>query len=245
MNSDLPIIDLGPFLTTSTPGDAITSKQKETAEEIRQACMTHGFFYVTNHGIDSKLIKSMMSSTKDLFNLSSEKKASLSSKSNPLFRGYISTSDGLHTCNSKKKEEVGLDQKESFTLGAESQRIDPGKEATAASPMHGPNQWPDETHLPTFKSTMEEYWNAQIKLCRVIARGLALSLDLPTTFFDPYLTDPVAQMVLLRYPPPPQRMDKEACQTKHPGCGERKNFLRLLCFTSLYLLSLLSYSHSF
>lgn len=221
MTPKLPVIDLKPLLTTGGEPEIITDEQKEVANEIKKACKTHGFFYVKNHGIDSSLIKSMMQSTRDLFNLSAYKKADLSSKNNELFRGYISTSDALHTCNSKKRDEVGVDQKESFTIGAENRVLSSG-EGICESPMHGPNQWPDKDDLPAFQSTMEEYWNAQIKLCRVIAKGLALSLNLPANFFDQHLTDPVAQMVLLKYPPPPQAMDRMTCQMKHTGCGERK-----------------------
>lgn len=234
-STNLPIIDLQPFLNTNKRG-AVTEEQKEIAQEIHKACTEFGFFYVKNHGVDTKLINTMMESTKDLFNLSTSQKAALSSKNSPLFRGYISTIDALHTCNSKKKEEAGLDQKESFTIGAESKvgiSVEEGENKSEGSPktspMHGPNQWPNESDLPKFKPIMEEYWNAQINLCRVIAQGLALSLELPASFFDEHLTDPVAQMVLLKYPPPPSKsMDGEACQMKHTGCGERKilNFLR-------------------
>jgi isopenicillin N synthase-like dioxygenase len=244
MDSDLPIIDLGPFLTSSTTSSSttkndneiiITNEQRETAKKIRRACIDHGFFYIKNHNIDIELISSMIQQTKDFFNLSSEQKKLLSSKNNPLYRGYISTSDGLHTCNNEIKDEIGiLDQKESFTIGAENDDDDDDDDdektgkttstiaSTTRSPMHGPNQWPNQIDLPKFQSTMNEYWNEQKQLCCIIAKGIALSLNLSPNFFDTHLTDPVAQMVLLKYPPPPKCMKKTLCQTKHPGCGERK-----------------------
>lgn len=251
-SSNLPIIDVGPLrqkdcthLSNNNTTMMISKEEKAVAQKIRSACQQHGFFYVQNHGISSTLIKEMMKSTKNLFDLSSDLKEAISSKNSDLFRGYISTSDGLHTCNSKKKQEVGLDQKESFTVGAEHNPVVPNEEGgkeemkttssvsrstTTTSPMHGPNQWPNKNDLPTFQSTVMQYWNEQLTLCRVIARGLALSLDLPPTFFEPHLTDPVAQMVLLKYPPPPTSMDKDVCQMKHPGCGEHTDcgFLTIL-----------------
>ncbi len=171
MTAGLPIIDLGPLYSLPKFSDRksgdrieITTDQKAIAKKIQDACRHHGFFYVSNHGIDATLIQNAMQSTRDLFRIPSIEKENVSSTNNNLFRGYISTSDALHTCNSKKKEEVGVDQKESFTLGAEGE-----------GPMRGPNQWPSAEYLPTFKGTMQKYWNAQIDLCRIISRGLALS----------------------------------------------------------------------
>jgi len=233
--SDLPIIDLGPLLnksrseknnndaSASSKTEDITPEQKELAKQIRNACKNHGFFYICNHGVDEGLMRKTMQSARELFLLPEEEKVKISSKNNPLFRGYISTSDGLHTCNSKKKKEVGLDQKESFTLGAEA-------EGPFTSPMHGPNQWPCPESLPNFRDTVEEYWNAQLTLCRVIARGLSLSLGLDQNFFEHHLSSPVAQMVLLSYPPPPCSLDDTVCRTKHTGCGEHTDcgFLTIL-----------------
>jgi len=245
-DSDLPVIDFGPFLLADAaqqrmePGDDREfriQRQTETAQQIREACTRHGFFYATNHGIDPSLIHAVFDQTGALFDLPSAKKSAMSSMNNPLFRGYISTTDGWHTCNSESSEELGVgDQKESFTLGAtgRDERVSP-KEGEGNSPMHGPNQWPESSELPSFRTTLEAYWEAQIELSRVLARGIALSLDLQADFFEPHLTDPVAQMVLLRYPPPPPASigDELACQTKHPGCGEHTDcgFLTILAQT--------------
>lgn len=228
---ELPVIDLGPFRESTSNDDVITKEQLETAAKIRRACIEHGFFYVVNHGVDKTLLDEAFSQTESLFGLPSEKKSDLSSKKSPLFRGYISLTDGLHTCNADHKHEVGFvdDQKESFTIGAEQQRAN----LNATSPMHGPNQWPDKKDLPLFQRSIEAYWEAQIHLSRVIARGLAVSLDLSPSFFDPFLTDPVAQMVLLKYPPPPETLEKSSCVNQHPGCGEHTDcgFLTILAQT--------------
>lgn len=262
-DSDLPIIDLSPFrtscdaddtgVTDASNGEITTTmpskEQAETASQIRRACIEHGFFYVINHGVDAHLVESALLQSKQLFDLSPDKKSDLSSKNNALFRGYISMTDGLHTCNTESKNDLGVDdQKESFTLGATANsndcKDDEGRDVGAIhdhtnggddgnSPMHGPNQWPSPSDLPSFRSTMEDYWEAQIQLSRVIARGLALSLNLPPAFFDPFLTAPVAQMVLLKYPPPPPSIDKLVCEIKHPGCGEHTDcgFLTILAQT--------------
>jgi len=230
----LPVIDLAPLLEEPLLEEnkirSITPAQRELAIQVRKGCMEHGFFYIKNHGIPSHLTKRMFESSRSLFKLPAQEKDALSSKKSDLFRGYISTSDGLHTCNSSMKDKMGLDQKESFTLGAENE-FDGGE---SKSPMHGANQWPREELLPEFESTMKEYWDAQLKLCRIVARALALSLDLNLKFFDPYLTDPVAQMVLLKYAPRPKSMD-ESCTKRNLGCGEHTDcgFLTILAQDSV------------
>ena len=244
-DSDIPVIDFGPFLdhsnnnnnNSNNEGEECRSRRREeTAEEIRRACLDHGFFYATHHGIDPALLDAVWEQTEALFDLSPSQKSEISSKHDPLFRGYISTEDGLHSCNSKLRDELGVDdQKESYTIGATESSDDDEDDKTSKagkSPMHGPNQWPKSSDLPSFRTTMEAYWEAQIVFSRVLARGIALSLGLPPGFFDPHLTDPVAQMVLLRYPSPPSNTmttgcgtteaeTEKACRTKHPGCGER------------------------
>lgn len=96
----------------------------------------------------------------------------------------------------------------------------------STSPMHGENQWSDEADLPNWRHDIQTYWDAQMNLARTVARGLALSLGLSADYVAPFLTNPCAQMVLLRYSPPGGNSSRE----DHPGCGEHTDcgFLTLL-----------------
>lgn len=67
--------------------------------------------------------------------------------------------------------------------------------------MHGPNQWPDERLLPGWRAAVWGYYAAMGGVARRVAEGIALSLGLPRGFFEDKLDDPVAQMLLLKYPP--------------------------------------------
>jgi isopenicillin N synthase-like dioxygenase len=119
---------------------------------------TPGFFYVENHGIDQRVVDGMLGAAERFFSQPLKAKAALDAAASPLWRGYISTASGFHTC--KPGTAAGLDRKESFTVGAEGEGV---------SPMHGANQWPAE--LPGWEGTVREYWQAQLTLSRVIARG--------------------------------------------------------------------------
>lgn len=100
--------------------------------------------------------------------------------------------------------------------------------------MHGPNVWPDPTELPGWEQQVQTYFTAMLDLSRVIARGLALSLSLPESFFTDKMMDPVAQLLLLRYPPAPKAQGVGAAaggQEQHyVGCGAHTDcgFLTIL-----------------
>jgi hypothetical protein len=100
--------------------------------------------------------------------------------------------------------------------------------------MHGPNVWPDPTELPGWEQQVQTYFTAMLHLSRVIARGLALSLSLPESFFTDKMRDPVAQLLLLRYPPAPRPQGVAAAaggQEQHyVGCGAHTDcgFLTIL-----------------
>ena len=94
------------------------------------------------------------------------------------------------------KETSSPDEKESFTIGAEI--------TSNATPMHGSNSWPDVEQTPSLGDSDEwignvaEYWSQLLELSRYIAECLALSLGLAENYFEAALTDPCAQMVMLR-----------------------------------------------
>lgn len=58
-----PLVDLGGFLH----GDEAATR--EAAKLIRVACQTHGFFQVTNHGVDAALIRSARDHVDNFFKL--------------------------------------------------------------------------------------------------------------------------------------------------------------------------------
>ena len=69
----------------------------------------------------------------------------------------------------------------------------------AGLPLHGPNQWP--SGLPGWKETMQEGYGALSRLGREIMHAFALALELPESYFDRWLTGPMATLGPLHYPP--------------------------------------------
>ncbi|TYI15583.1 hypothetical protein ES332_A08G196700v1 [Gossypium tomentosum] len=132
-----------------------------TANSIRQACIDHGFFYLVNHGVDEELVNEVFEQSSKFFSLPIEEKMKVIIKNyngySPLFAGKLDT-----TLSTKG------DSKEGFYV----------------SQLAGDlNQWPLEEDLPSWRSTIETYYqllSAGTKLLSLIA----LSLKLDEDFFE-------------------------------------------------------------
>lgn len=97
-----PVVDFKGFLQ----GDE--SSTRHAAEIIRQACLTHGFFQVINHGIDPSLFRDAMRNAEELFKLPLDTKLKIERKPGT-FWGYT----GAHADRLSSK----LPWKETLSFG--------------------------------------------------------------------------------------------------------------------------------
>jgi isopenicillin N synthase-like dioxygenase len=163
------------------------------AAEIRAACLYNGFFYIAKHGVAPVLIEHVFNEAKAFFALPMEAKLARDMSKSTANRGYERL--GGQTL------EAGAppDLKEGFYIGPEH---DPNDEKVKSGKFnHGPNQWPKE--LPGFRETMEAYFAAMRTIAERLMCGLALSLDLPETYFARFCEEAMATLRLLHYPPQP------------------------------------------
>ncbi|XP_010514970.1 PREDICTED: 2-oxoglutarate-Fe(II) type oxidoreductase isoform X3 [Camelina sativa] len=95
------------------------------------------------------------------------------------------------------ENQVDGDYKESFFIGIEDFKDDPHGD----TPFYGPNLWPDSDVLPGWQATMENYHQEALRVCKTIAKLLALALDLEADYFDKpeILGNPIAVMRLVHY----------------------------------------------
>lgn len=201
--SVLPIIDIS-ALRSNDP-----QAQKAVAEQMRRACETRGFFYVTGHGIDPQLIEQVFVNSQDFFGQNMQVKLALDKRHSNCNRGY----EPLRA----QTLEAGAppDLKESFYIGEDVASNDPA--VLAGRFNTGPNQWPS-TPI-SFRSVMQNYYAAAHDVCATIVRGLAMSLDLPKNHFDAYLQDAASTLRLLHYPPQPANPLPD-----EKGCGAHTDF---------------------
>ena len=190
----LPVIDLTP-VRRGEPG-----ARKNVAQLLDQTCRANGFFYVTGHGVQPDLRQKVFGQSKAFFDLPLDVKSGWHIDKSGISRGYDPV--GWQSL------EVGkpADLKESFYMG-----VDRGPDdalVMAGVPNQGPNQWPDEALVPGFRASTNAYAQAMASLGRQILSLLAESLNLPASYFDAFLTNPMPVLRLLHYPPNDQPLQQ-------------------------------------
>ncbi|CAL1374412.1 unnamed protein product [Linum trigynum] len=158
---------------------------------LKKACLDCGFFYVVNHGISQEFMAEVFAQSKKLFELPAKEKMKV--LRNEKNRGYTPELDELLD----PENQVHGDYKEGYYIGIEVPEDDP----EAEKPFYGPNVWPSSDLLPGWRETMEKFHQQALEVARVVARIIALALDLEADFFDKpeMLEQPIAIMRLLRY----------------------------------------------
>lgn len=148
---EIPIIDLTNSFSSSL------SDRQAVAAEIKKACTTVGFFYITGHGISSKVCDGVLKLASRFFHeLSQEEKEAIHMKNSDNFRGYEPAAFSI------VNEIDGKETKEAFNWGYES-GLDPtggdGKYVELdGTPESKVNLWPKEEKLPGFYEGIKTYY---------------------------------------------------------------------------------------
>jgi isopenicillin N synthase-like dioxygenase len=185
----LPIIDLTPLREQMAEGPAL----RRTVEEIRQACLAHGFFYVTGHGVPDALTSRLDALAREFFAQPDEVKMRWPmSDGGRAWRGYFRAGGELTSGRPDWKEGLYLGTE----LGVDHPLV------RAGTPLHGPNLWPDTP--PGLRETVLAYIDAGAAVCATVLRGVALSLALPADYFEQrYTREPLLLFRIFNYPSRP------------------------------------------
>lgn len=179
--TDIPSIDISPFLKTST-----LEKRKDVARALRAACIDIGFFYLVGHDFTAAEIDTMLSVGKRFFALSTAEKAKLLRKNSESMGYFDNVMDRM------KDPNANPDLKERFFMSREPE---PGESITRVTP------WPSRSLLPDFETTMKMYIARQLSLGQALVRAFALSLELPEEYFRGPYNQPAVLFALNYYPP--------------------------------------------
>ncbi|KAL0932440.1 Altered inheritance of mitochondria protein 6-like protein 2 [Colletotrichum truncatum] len=193
--TEIPIIDISPSF-----GDALADR-KSVAQKIRNAATTSGFFYITNHGIDSSITDSAHAACLDYFRQDEEAKMQSWVGKSRYFNGY--KPPGSQRIN--KSESIDVRETFSWTYDP---RHDPDVSDVQSIPEEARRflriedfHWDGTANRPLFKESIIRYWQSCLKLARVLVRAFALSMDLPENYFDDKFKYPDAALALNYYPP--------------------------------------------
>mmetsp|Transcript_22867 Transcript_22867/g.27993 ORF Transcript_22867/g.27993 Transcript_22867/m.27993 type:complete len:404 (-) Transcript_22867:1794-3005(-) len=241
-SKDFPVIDLSAFtnMSESDSGsdfEAVNKDSKsqsrnaakrmetmklETATRFREVCTQTGFFYLTGHGIDDRLLNDSLLFARRFFDLPAEKKNKLHiTISEDLSRGYQKVGDNITGGKSDAHEafdamrEIGWTKQLRCQTGYPPQKIYHG----------GQNLWPDDAIIPGFRDFYEkEYWPAMIRLGEKMMRCFALSLKIDEHALVPMYDESFYVFRAIHYPPGDSN-------TGPAGCGEHTDYG---CFTFVH-----------
>lgn len=187
----LPIIDFSAVRAHDDPGTRIA------ANAIRAACLTDGFFYITNHGVPAELITAVYTEGIAFFRQPAETKRQAAV--NARHRGFNALGDAL------MYEARKPDYKEFFSMGLDLPETDP--DVLAGEKLRGPNNWPPG--MPTFRAALEAYYAAMRACGADLMRAVAVSLDLAPDFFAPCYRKPLQRTQIVYYPPQSPDLDDD------------------------------------
>lgn len=157
--------------------------------ELRHILLNIGFLYISNHGVASNTIESLVSSLPALFAQSAHDKACIALENSPHFLGY--SSFGSETTA------MVSDQREQFEFATELKPV--WKEGDPLyKRMMGPNQWPPSQS--TIRPTVEAYIIALFELSSRFLSLVTEALELPPDTFHTFLS-PQHRLKLVHYSP--------------------------------------------
>lgn len=181
---NLPLLDLSRFNGSAEERDSFI-------EELRRTLHEHGFFYLTGHGVDPKLVEDVVATAKTFFALPAEEKLKIEMVKSSHFRGYNRA--GLERTRGEQ------DWREQLDINTEAEPAEIGPNSPAWKRLIGPNQWPEA--LPELKPLLLAY---QAEVTRVgidILKAIAAALGQPEDFFAQiYEPHPSQLLKIIRYP---------------------------------------------
>jgi isopenicillin N synthase-like dioxygenase len=185
--TNLPVIDLSPFMRDSARDDRV-----RVARELRSACIDIGFFYVTGHGFTSDELDAVLAQGRRFFALPMADKMKVLSRDVDT-PGYVRTG-GL---DPEKNRDKAVDIKERFSIARE---LMPG-EGLRPDSRTGKSQWPAPGLLPGFETAMKSYIARLRRVTDALNHAFALSLGLSEDAFDAQYQHPGMTLMLNFYPP--------------------------------------------
>lgn len=152
------------------------------SDRIRAACLSSGFFLITEHGVAKDILTVADAAMKRYFALPEEERMN-DILDERFRRGFMPTAPGLRATV------------ESYELSLDLPLDDP--DVVDGQFLHGPNRWSDRN--PWLREAIEPYLDAVLALGERLQRLFALSLDLPEEFFVELCRKPTFHLRLLHY----------------------------------------------
>ena len=177
----IPVIDAEPLIRH----DSV----EPVSKKIMSAAKNTGFFYISNHGIDPRLIEDAFRASRRFFHLPPAEKSRVAV--NKSQRGWLDA--GMTKFDSSRTHDL----KEVFFYGPEKwhERLTRSGERI---PLVADNLWPDTGFI--FRDRVLPYYHAVVELGHRILSAIAVGMGEDRDFFASRYTSPLARGQLVYYP---------------------------------------------
>jgi isopenicillin N synthase-like dioxygenase len=203
--TSIPVVSLAEWFAPET--------KQAFADELREICHQVGFFTLVDHGVPESFLARYFEQLEAFFALPEAQKAAIDKRNSRHFRGWERV--GAELTNNH------VDYREQLDVSSEHSPNPPD----AMPPylrLDGPNQWPDESMLPGFAATVNEFFARLGRVADTLMAAMSAGLGLDETYLERLFGERRFSFVkLIRYPPTP---DGEAGVNAHHDAG----FLTLL-----------------
>ncbi len=189
-SSDIPVIDIGNLIHDPGP-----TAQERIAAEIFEACTSYGFFYLSGHGVENKLIADAFEANRRFHARPLEEKLTL--KQNQWHRGYQPFAASKLVSQARFEAARQPNQLESFFVRHE---VSPDHPDFKQKPLQGPNRWPDD---PWFVDVVRRYDAATRNLGMALLPAFSIAVGEAPDFFAGLFSPPATALRLIHYPPAP------------------------------------------
>jgi isopenicillin N synthase-like dioxygenase len=174
------------------------------AAAIGRACARVGFFQVVGHGVDDDVIDAAWTACRRFFDLPLADRLAATQQHADDAYGYLPMeTEALERSLGDETATARSDLKQTFNVGPwpthprGSASADPAVRAVADWAF-GPTPWPPA--LPELEPAMRAYFEAMDALARRLLSLMALALDQPHDFFEPFVDHAPGALRALDYP---------------------------------------------
>ncbi|OJF94972.1 isopenicillin N synthase family dioxygenase [Pararhizobium antarcticum] len=189
MTQPFPVFDLSAF----EQGDA--SEKKRLGEVVDAICRETGFLAIRNHGVPQTVIDAVWANARAFFDLPAEEKQRVRAPYKGYPYGYLGPE--LEALAKSRDVDSPPDLKESFNGGP---LVQPASitDPEALAFCYAETIWPERPD--GFVDAWKAYYAALEDLAARVMRLFAVALDLPETYFEPFINTPISALRGLNYP---------------------------------------------
>jgi isopenicillin N synthase-like dioxygenase len=198
--TEVPVIDLAPARQGGL------DERRRVARAIDVACREIGFFAITGHGVDDRVVDDLHRVAHAFFGLPRSEKLAACHPVPGTNRGYHPLGD--ETLAAANDVATPPDLKEYFHVGPVETTADPYYTSPPGRRHFAPNIWPAAP--AGFERAATVYYTTMSRLIVPLMRLAALALDVEETFFDGMVDRSIGTMRLNYYP----------AQNRPPSAGQ-------------------------